>query len=265
MPARVMLLILATALFIAIWSGDQGDPAAKSAARPEDAAPADGQSNEPEGMSTREPFGDEPLAVEFTRAGCPEPLQPAFARRPGSTLAASPLLPADVPLPCDLTPGEYQVVSNRGDSFRMTFSAEELEDRGIPHTVPGRNLYVLADGGMRWHFIRIEEPALEVVSVEPRRIERPPAEDCDARSALNWGIVRGGATGSMGKAARHLRAMSLQAASFGMWLHEACDAGWRRSLNRTAELSIDAFHGAWKRWSTWPRRLSRRNGSEQLR
>ncbi len=42
MPARVMLLLLATAMFIAIWSGDERKPATKSSANP-DARPPNAQ------------------------------------------------------------------------------------------------------------------------------------------------------------------------------------------------------------------------------
>ena len=213
MPVRVMLLLLATAMFIAIWSGDKHEPAATTVLSEKEQPCCQSTARQSTKISNsltaslsekifslREFWNDMQLSLnqfaERVRSHLVRKIEKpsqwqswwawldegtlltdersvaVAARKPSHVRQTSEKLPIDhrqpaernIPLPRDLTPGEFRIVNSDGLSHRLSFSPAELAAHGIPAVVPPRNLYVFKENGVRWYFIRIEKNVLPLLA-----------------------------------------------------------------------------------------------------
>lgn len=76
----------------------------------------------------------------------------------------------DIPLPVDLSPGEYRIVNTQGAVYWKKWSAGELSYLGIPESVPLLNLYSLEEQGQKWFFVRVEPTELVIPVTEEKMI-----------------------------------------------------------------------------------------------
>lgn len=130
MNARVLLLVLVTAMFMAAWDGD-GKAEQKALARLDQQRQA-------------------LIAQKSSEASVPVTLQHRKARVKGREAAdeSSAVAP---PLPEAIAAGKYQVVGQNGQTVRMTVTRKQASSR---HP---RDLYFVDDSsGTRWVFVRIQ-------------------------------------------------------------------------------------------------------------
>lgn len=140
MNARVFLLILVTAFFMAAWNGDQSAMQAAVVRRVERQRLAIAA------LEVQEATSDSEIAIRAQ-----QPLKTASVKtQPGQvvqTVSAITLQKA-VPLPKAITAGTYQAVNQTGTSIRVDV------DNGSD-TVP-RDFYMVdAENGDRWYLIRV--------------------------------------------------------------------------------------------------------------
>lgn len=130
MFTRVSLLFVVTGLFAAMWSADSPD--------------------------TRSP-GDRQLARRTSSFRLTDRLG---TRKPERTASAAPQSgPDDVPLPRGIAPGTYLIVDHLGRTCQRTVDSHSGTDNFAPV-----DHYTLRGNGGRWHFIRLEEPAAQVLA-----------------------------------------------------------------------------------------------------
>jgi hypothetical protein len=162
MAARVMLLLLAVGVFVAIWSGDRraevrpATPFAQTAL----------QSPKAEGVAVAERSRPRPMVASRERTpGRDRERTPGFPKIPGSCeTPATAVSHAAVPLPGGITPGEYRIVRSDGRVLELRLTPAELARRGIPRTEQPRSFYLLHDGRIRWYFIRVETARTQIVN-----------------------------------------------------------------------------------------------------
>ena len=135
MNARVLLLILVTALFMAAWDGDQSAMQA-AIARKSTLQATELVHDAPATM----PLGSQAAVMLTSKPNeCPS----------GESLAS---LTADsVPLPAGIAPGTYQAVCQSGQTLRVEVPARRASGKAV------RDFYVAdcSERG-RWYLIRIE-------------------------------------------------------------------------------------------------------------
>lgn len=138
-----MLLILVTALFVGIWGSTDrsGRPLAGRNARKS----SDLQAR----LVSEERF------VERLRSEGPTDEIAQLSQ--GHTYGR-------IPLPADITPGDYLVIDNHGSVTPLSLGAGDLGYRVAPELVES-DAYVVRNGADRWHFVRLdasaEQPAAE--------------------------------------------------------------------------------------------------------
>ena len=137
MNARVLLLMLVTAVFMAAWDGDQDAMQAAVARRSQ-------QNHQPVAASESTESQRRSLTHELTRPVL-QTVSTSLERSAVGTLNSE-----DVPLPDEIASGTYQAVNQAGISVRLEVSKPQ-------HTQP-RDFYLVdAKNGERWYLIRIAE------------------------------------------------------------------------------------------------------------
>ena len=137
MAARVTLLILVTAAFAAMWSGDHPD-----VIKPAKMAPMKRDSQQ-DGLPNR-------------RQETPTDADPQARRlnREGKLLAVEPRMKA--PLPTEIVAGTYLVADQFGRTEIRVIPAQAVPiGVTIEHAAPNQH-YMVEVHSARWHFIRIE-------------------------------------------------------------------------------------------------------------
>ncbi len=165
MNTRVMLLLLATAGFAAMWSGDrehQRQILARSTSAQMQTMLIHHSDKHSAGIvadrtSTLDESEESEVSCGFD--GC------------------------EMRLPVDITPGEYRVVNNEGSVRLMTFTAADLSLQGVAKRAV-RNCYVVEECGTRWYFIRVER------SEDPLARNSQPASQRQAGSELDLYCTR---------------------------------------------------------------------------
>ena len=162
MNTRVMLLLLATAGFAAMWSGDREHQrqilARSTGAQTQTMLFLHSDKHSVEIVANRTSASDE-SEVLCGLDGC------------------------KMRLPADITPGEYRVLNNQGSVRLMTFTAADLSLRGVAKRAV-RNCYVVEEGGTRWYFIRVER------SEDPLARNSQPASQRQTGSELDLYCTR---------------------------------------------------------------------------
>lgn len=134
MNARVFLLILVTAFFMAAWNGDEAAMQAAIARRADRQAQAIAAASAP-------PV--EPQTAPVTAAA--QPLTTVSVKSGEDVVEVA---AASVPLPKGIAPGTYQAVNQAGTSIRL--------DVDEPSESPARDFYMVdAEDGDRWYLIRV--------------------------------------------------------------------------------------------------------------
>ena len=143
-----MLLVLVTGLFVGIWGSTDrsGRHLAGRHARKSDLQPR---------LVSEERFV-ESLRSEATN----EETAPALGGE----------MYGRIPLPMDITPGDYLVIDNHGNVTPMSLGAGELDYRVAPELVES-DAYVVRKGTDRWHFVRLDAAAA------PPAVETPVTTD----------------------------------------------------------------------------------------
>lgn len=172
-----MLLLLAVALFVALWAGDHRGPVSQ----PDERHPRSGLLGRDVG-----PPGNERTPPVHKRRQAPAVAQkPANSPGEFSTVVVPDSLPGRLPLPGGIVPGEYRVVRSDGRTFHLRLSRRELLRRGLPEMRTVREMYLLHDGRVRWYFIRVTDQPLHVTRTpgargapsivrSPARARKPP-------------------------------------------------------------------------------------------
>ncbi len=143
MPHRVMLLLLTTGLFVALWNSDRRHVQSE---RPRLALDFIPQAVRSESAIITNPFDDPGLF-----GGCA------------------------VPLPKKMAPGHFRVVDNFGRVQDVMLTIEELIYLGIEVDSEVIDLYTEIDGPRRWYFVRIDQPSAsvrETASISDPRVRR---------------------------------------------------------------------------------------------
>jgi hypothetical protein len=165
MNTRVMLLLLATAGFAAMWSGDREHQrqilARSTSAQTQTMLFHHSDKHSAEIVADRTSASDESEESQVSCGfdGC------------------------KMRLPADITPGEYRVVNNQGSVRLMTFTAADLSLHGVAKRAV-RNCYVVEEGGTRWYFIRVER------SEDPLARNSQPASQRQAGSEFDLYCTR---------------------------------------------------------------------------
>ena len=134
MNARVLLLVLVTALFMAAWDGDKDAMEAAIARRTQ-------QSHSAVAGLRKDPNHRHLASGHVTSVALAQPVP---------VVAASSDVTKSVPMPEGIAAGEYQAVSQSGQTQRISVSAEKAKSRTV------RDFYMSdAADGSRWYFVRI--------------------------------------------------------------------------------------------------------------
>lgn len=137
MNARVFLLVLMTGLFMALWNGDQAAIEAALARR------AQAQALQ---LAAANASGSSAPAAAAQTSESTAPVTAQSASRGGTA--------ATVPLPAGMPAGEYQAVSQTGQTIRVSV------ERSATHSGEAsvrRDLYISdAPDGTRWYLVRIQ-------------------------------------------------------------------------------------------------------------
>ena len=137
MPHRVMLLLLTTGLFVALWNSDRQCVQSEIPRFSLDFAP---QAVHSKSAIITIPFDD-----PWMCGGC------------------------TVPLPKKMAPGHFRVVDNFGRVQDVTLTVQELIYLGIEVDSEVIDLYTEIDGTRRWYFVRIDQPNDIDVNNDARR------------------------------------------------------------------------------------------------
>lgn len=133
MNARVLLLMLVTAGFMAAWDGDQAVMQAAIAKR-----------NEQRREAIAAMSIDADTAVPSDGQAAPSDVKTVSVTHP----KAADTQAAQVPLPKGIAAGTYQAVNQAGTSIRV-----DVEE---PTDAPSRDFYMVdAEDGNRWYLIRV--------------------------------------------------------------------------------------------------------------
>lgn len=134
MASRVTLLLLVTALFAGMWSGDRADE--RSAA----------------GRLLTHKAASTSVALQPSVRPNPTAVRPVTRHRGERSLSS-------IPLPQGIAAGTYLIVDGRGRTETRVVSAAEAFPNGqiVGHVAADQ--YTVRAGRDRWHFIRLEESA----------------------------------------------------------------------------------------------------------
>lgn len=100
---------------------------------------------------------------------------------------------SNVPLPVDVTAGEFRVVGSNGDVLERTVTPAELESLGVPGSITPRASYVVEAEGVTWHYVRVVRRVASHPSDVPvgeTLTERGPLDDATAAAWVN-GLAEG--------------------------------------------------------------------------
>lgn len=152
MNGRIALLLVVCTLFAAVWRGDE--PGRRADTR----------------TSYRRYVGAEQYAAPEPGPSTFVTVAEAITHTPvESSSSVADVLPStvvetdtrtadtvDLPLPFDITAGEYRVVGDHGEMHELVLTVDELLERGIPATiVEPRASYVVEVDGVTWYFVRV--------------------------------------------------------------------------------------------------------------
>jgi hypothetical protein len=186
---KLMLLLLGTLSFAAIWSNDQ-----RPAVAPRMTVAGDAEWTSSldaprlaDGLGTPLPRIGEAEATQHDSwfhfpAESGEPRVAAPIVRPESTewvqldeteFVSRTNVADDVPLPHAIAPGEYRVIDRWGNVLSRKISIEIAGATGFEAGSVERDVYTARKNGERWHFIRIEtEPVSDRARQDLRAGER---------------------------------------------------------------------------------------------
>ncbi len=137
MNARVFLLVLMTGMFMALWNSDQAAMQAALARRAQASASAIASRNS---------------GVQPVLSGRSDAMR-TVAQAHELADAAESAVSAVVPLPVDLPVGDYQAVSQTGQTVRISIDANS---QNSGHAVQIRDMYLSeTPGGVRWYIVRV--------------------------------------------------------------------------------------------------------------
>ncbi len=95
-----------------------------------------------------------------------------------------------IPIPVDLTPGEYRIFNDEGGEYVKKWTAEELASIGIPDSVPKLNSYMLEEQRRRWFYYRENQPKSISTGIESETEQAAGnsafSEDCDADVSVSF-------------------------------------------------------------------------------
>lgn len=134
MASRVTLLLLVTALFAGMWSGDRADERS-----------AVGRLLARKAASSSE-------AVQPSARANQTAVRPVTRHRGERSLSS-------IPLPQGIAAGTYLIVDGRGRTETRVVSATEAFPNGQIVGRVAADQYTVRAGRERWHFIRLEESA----------------------------------------------------------------------------------------------------------
>ena len=149
MNARVLLLVVVTGLFMGAWDGDQAAIQVAVAKRAQ---------LRQQSITARTAASPKVLAAQTSK----HKLASMPVSKPPETTAdhCKPVSAGDLneqqanlfPLPASVQRGDYQAVSQTGESFRVSVTKEAAGD------AVSRDFYMVdAKDGVRWYLIRIAE------------------------------------------------------------------------------------------------------------
>ena len=153
-----MLLVLVTGLFVGIWGS------------------TDRSGRHLAGRHARKSSELKPRLVSeerFVESLCSEATSEEIAPALGGEMYGR------IPLPMDITPGDYLVIDNHGNVTPMSLGAGDVGYRVAPELVDS-DAYVVRKGADRWHFVRLDAPAaLPEVETPATADEVPQPVFCD--------------------------------------------------------------------------------------
>ncbi len=148
MAVRVALLFLTTGLFTAVWSGDHPDQMAK-VDRPSKFLAGQTQVIRP---------GND---LETERAA-------AKAGLPGGALSsASNDTQTNIPLPPGIVSGTYLVADQFGRTEIRVVASHPISPEEATSEGTTKDHYLVEDGGLRWHYLRIEHSVADRTAIIP--------------------------------------------------------------------------------------------------
>lgn len=150
MPTRIMLLVTAILLFVAVWNGDQSDRSRNSwtiAAKAE-RSPDASDSLAGNGITTPA------TPVSLPRIVPAVPFRETVPKRAAGAERWS-LGEISEFLPDDIAAGEYRIVTADGRVGAVSLTMDDLIYHNILLGVPARTHYVVETETERWHFIRV--------------------------------------------------------------------------------------------------------------
>ncbi len=151
MNARVFLLLLVTAAFMAIWDADRPSELRQIVAR------------------SKVPGVSVSAAVESARIQAPvaHALTDVIGEKDGAPLKANANEDALIPLPKGLLTGTWHAFNHQGDTIRITIERETISARSPKSDVPptfeteANSCVITGSDGVRWCFIKEENAAAE--------------------------------------------------------------------------------------------------------
>lgn len=156
MASRVALLILVTGLFAVMWSGDQPDLIA-AVDRPAKVLIGTGPGNQ------RDCVAESSRSV----ADC--------ALQVSESIALSTDQRLNAPLPDGISEGTFLVVDQSGRTeVRVVSRCQVISDESLAASLV-KNHYVVEEGRLRWHYVRLDETALDFNVQIPTAVSSLPA------------------------------------------------------------------------------------------
>ena len=159
MNAQVLLLTLVTSLFMAAWDGDQAvmkSALARRAQQRNVSIATSHQEHSPQNTATQRSIPGTAAARDAQYPGHIE----NSAIAPSTSLHSTEVMSASqqIPLPEGIPAGDYQAVSQTGQSLRIRVD-HQSNTVSAPVSVL-RDLYISdTTGGTRWFLVRIQSPA----------------------------------------------------------------------------------------------------------
>jgi hypothetical protein len=168
MMSRIVTLSIATVLFVTIWNSQDG-----SSRR----LPSRGGQPRPAALEEIRALFDSPTKPELPEfsqllAGRLEALEAIPSIAAARTLAPlpSPVMTDAVPLPTEIAPGKYCVVSNDGQTGLILVTEADLPERDAAQRVR-RDSYTHHEGARRWFFLRLDAAEIEASEISDAPLE----------------------------------------------------------------------------------------------
>jgi hypothetical protein len=155
MNSRVMLLVLVTGLFVGIWGST--DRAGRQLA----------------GRHARKSSELQPRLVSEERF-----VEQLSSEATSDVIAPTATSYGRIPLPADITPGDYLVIDNHGNVTPLSLGASDLQYQLSPELVES-DAYLVRKGADRWHFVRLDAAVKPEVELPTTSDEVPMPVFCD--------------------------------------------------------------------------------------